>query len=80
MEDTSKMSKKDEKLDKILKNLEELTQIIIDDLDSMQMENDMDWEEEEPDSSIQAFRLTEQVVMAMRKEFGEDWMDQMGIT
>ena len=79
MEDTSKMSKKDEKLDKILKNLEELTQIIIDDLDSMQMENDMDWEEE-PDSSIQAFRLTEQVVMAMRKEFGEDWMDQMGIT
>tara|TARA_R110000851_G_scaffold263380_1_gene415890 strand:- start:390 stop:614 length:225 start_codon:yes stop_codon:yes gene_type:complete len=74
------MSKKDEKLDKILKNLEELTQIIIDDLDSMQMENDMDWEEEEPDSSIQAFRLTEQVVMAMRKEFGEDWMDQMGIT
>jgi hypothetical protein len=80
MEDTSKMSKKDEKLDKILKNLEELTQIIIDDLDSMQMENDMDWEEEEPDSSIQAFRLTEQVVIAMRKEFGEDWMDQMGIT
>ena len=74
------MSKKDEKLDKILKNLEELTQIIIDDLDSMQMENDMDWEEEEPDSSIQAFSLTEQVVMAMRKEFGEDWMDQMGIT
>ena len=80
MEDTSKMSKKDEKLDKILKNLEELTQIIIDDPDSMQMENDMDWEEEEPDDSIQAFRLTEQVVMAMRKEFGEDWMDQMGIT
>lgn len=79
MEDTSKMSKKDEKLDKILKNLEELTKIIIDDLDSMQMESDMDWEEE-PDSSIQAFRLTEQVVMAMRKEFGEDWMDQMGIT
>tara|TARA_R110000824_G_scaffold30657_2_gene100592 strand:- start:299 stop:523 length:225 start_codon:yes stop_codon:yes gene_type:complete len=74
------MSKKDEKLDKILKNLEELTQIIIDDLDSMQMENDMDWEEEEPDDAIQAFRLTEQVVMAMRKEFGEDWMDQMGIT
>lgn len=73
------MSKKDEKLDKILKNLEELTKIIIDDLDSMQMESDMDWEEE-PDSSIQAFRLTEQVVMAMRKEFGEDWMDQMGIT
>lgn len=74
------MSKKDDKLDKILENLEELTQIIIDDLDSMRMENDMGWEEEEPDDAIQAFRLTEQVVMAMRKEFGEDWMEQMGIT
>ena len=74
------MSKKDDKLDKILENLEELTQIIMDDLDSMRMENDMGWEEEEPDDSIQAFRLTEQVVIAMRKEFGEDWMEQMGIT
>ena len=80
MEDISKMSKKDDKLDKILESLEELTQMFIDDLAEEIMDDRPEWMEEVPSDAIQAFRITEKVFIEMEKELGEGWMDYMGIT
>ena len=80
MEDISKMSKKDDKLDKILESLEELTQMFIDDLAEEIMDDRPEWMEEVPSDAIQAFRITEKVFIEMEKELGEGWMDHMGIT
>ena len=80
MEDTSKMSKKDDKLDKILENLEELTQMFIDDIAQEMMDDIPEWMDEAPSDAITAFRITEKVFNAMEKELGEGWMDHMGIT
>ena len=80
MEDISKMSKKDDKLDKILESLEELTQMFIVDLAEVIMDDRPEWMEEVPSDAIQAFRITEKVFIEMEKELGEGWMDYMGIT
>ena len=80
MEHISKMSKKDDKLDKILESLEELTQMFIDDLAEEIMDDRPEWMEEVPSDAIQAFRITEKVFIEMEKELGEGWMDHMGIT
>ena len=80
MEDTSKMSKKDDKLDKILESLEELTQMFIDDITKEIMDDNPEWMEEAPSDAIQAFRITERVFNEMEKELGEGWMDNIGIT
>ena len=80
MEDISKMSKKDDKLDKILENLEELTQMFIDDLAEEIMDDRPEWQEEVPSDAIQAFRITEKVFIEMEKELGAGWMDYIGIT
>ena len=74
------MSKKDDKLDKILENLEELTQMFIDDIAQEMMEDIPEWMEEAPSDAIQAFRITERVFNEMEKELGEGWVDRMGIT
>ncbi len=74
------MSKKDDKLDKILESLEELTQMFIDDLAEEIMDDRPEWMEEVPSDAIQAFRITEKVFIEMEKELGEGWMDHMGIT
>ena len=74
------MSKKDDKLDKILENLEELTQMFIDDIAQEIMDDSPEWMEETPSDAIQAFRITEKVFIEMEKELGEGWMDYMGIT
>ena len=74
------MSKKDDKLDKILERLEELTQMFIDDLAEEIMDDRPEWQEEVPSDAIQAFRITEKVFIEMEKELGEGWMDHMGIT
>ena len=80
MEDISKMSKKDDKLDKILESLEELTQMFIDDLAEEIMDDRPEWMEEVPSDAIQAFRITEKVFIEMEKELGAGWMDYIGIT
>ena len=80
MEDISKMSKKDDKLDKILESLEELTQMLVDDLTEEMMDDRPEWMEEVPSDAIQAFRITEKVFIEMEKELGEGWMEHMGIT
>ena len=80
MEDTSKMSKKDDKLDKILESLEELTQMFIDDITEEMMDDRPEWMEEVPSDAIQAFRITEKVFIEMEKELGAGWMDYIGIT
>ena len=74
------MSKKDDKLDKILENLEELTQMFIDDIAQEIMDDSPEWMDEAPSDAIQAFRITEKVFIEMEKELGEGWMDHMGIT
>ena len=74
------MSKKDDKLDKILENLEELTQMFIDDIAKEMMEDNPEWMEETPSDAITAFRITERVFNEMEKELGEGWVDRMGIT
>ena len=74
------MSKKDDKLDKILEGLEELTQMFIDDIAQEIMDDRPEWMDETPSDAIQAFRITEKVFNAMEKELGEGWMDHMGIT
>ena len=74
------MSKKDDKLDKILENLEELTQMFIDDIAQEMMEDREEWMEEAPSDAITAFRITERVFNEMEKELGEGWMEHMGIT
>ena len=74
------MSKKDDKLDKILENLEELTQMFIDDIAKEIMEESPEWMEEAPSDAIAAFRITEKVFIEMEKELGEGWVDRMGIT
>ena len=74
------MSKKDDKLDKILENLEELTQMFIDDIAQEMMEDRDGWTDEAPSDAIAAFRITEKVFNEMEKELGEGWMDRMGIT
>ena len=74
------MSKKDDKLDKILESLEELTQMFIDDLAEEIMDDRPEWMEEIPSDAIQAFRITEKVFIEMEKELGEGWMEHMGIT
>ena len=74
------MSKKDDKLDKILENLEELTQMFIDDIAQEMMDDSPEWMEETPSDAIQAFRITERVLNEMEKELGEGWVDRMGIT
>ena len=74
------MSKKDDKLDKILENLEELTQMFIDDIAKEMMDDLPEWMEEAPSDAIQAFRITEKVFIEMEKELGEGWVDHMGIT
>ena len=74
------MSKKDDKLDKILESLEELTQMFIDDLAEEIMDDRPEWMEEVPSDAIQSFRITEKVFIEMEKELGEGWMDHMGIT
>ena len=74
------MSKKDDKLDKILENLEELTQMFIDDIAKEIMEDSPEWMEEAPSDAITAFRITERVFNEMEKELGEGWMDRIGIT
>tara|TARA_R110002110_G_scaffold410275_1_gene633566 strand:+ start:513 stop:755 length:243 start_codon:yes stop_codon:yes gene_type:complete len=80
MEDISKMSKKDDKLDKILESLEELTNMLVEDFTEGIMDDRPEWMEETPGEAIQAFRITERVVREMREQFGEEWMDHMGIT
>ena len=55
------MSNKDYKLDKILENLEELTQMFIDYIAKEMMEDIPEWMEEAPSDAIQAFRITERV-------------------
>jgi len=80
MEDISKMSKKDDKLDKILESLEELTSMLVDDLTEEMMDDRPEWMEEVPSDAIQAFRITEKVFIEMEKELGAGWMDNMGIT
>ena len=74
------MSKKDDKLDKILECVEELTRMIVNDLYPEDLDDRPEWMDEAPSEAIQAFRITERVVREMRAEFGEDWMDYMGIT
>ena len=74
------MSKKDDKLDKILENLEELTEMFIDDIARGMIEDRDGWIDETPSDAIQAFRITEKVFNEMEKELGEGWMDHMGIT
>ena len=74
------MSKKDDKLDKILESLEELTQMFIDDITEELMDDRPEWMEEVPSDAIQAFRITERVFNEMEKELGEGWMNHMGIT
>ena len=74
------MSKKDDKLDKILENLEELTQMFIDDIAEEIMDDSPEWMDEVPSDAIQAFRITEKVFIEMEKELGEGWMNHMGIT
>ena len=74
------MSKKDDKLDKILESLEELTQMFIDDIAKEMMDDLPEWMEEAPSDAIQAFRITEKVFIEMEKELGEGWVDHMGIT
>ena len=74
------MSKKDDKLDKILENLEELTQMFIDDIAEEIMDDSPEWMDEVPSDAIQAFRITEKVFIEMEKELGEGWMDYIGIT
>ena len=74
------MSKKDDKLDKILESLEELTQMFVDDIAREIMEDIPEWMEETPSDAIQAFRITEKVFNEMEKELGEGWMDHMGVT
>ena len=74
------MSKKDDKLDKILESLEELTQMLVDDITKEMMDDRPDWMEEAPSDAIQAFRITEKVFIEMEKELGEGWVDRMGIT
>ena len=74
------MSKKDDKLDKILENLEELTQMFIDDIAEEIMDDSPEWMDEAPSDAIQAFRITEKVFIEMEKELGEGWMEHMGIT
>ena len=80
MEDTSKMSKETDKLDKILESLEELTQMLVDDITREVIEDNPEWMEEAPSDAIQAFRITERVFNEMEKELGEGWVDRMGIT
>ena len=80
MEDISKMSKKDDKLDKILESLEELTQMLVDDITREVIEDNPEWMEEVPNDAIVAFRITEKVFNEMEKELGEGWMNDMGIT
>ena len=74
------MSKENDKLDKILENLEELTNMLVDDIAQEMMEDREDWMEEAPSDAIQAFRITEKVFIEMEKELGEGWVDRMGIT
>ena len=74
------MSEKDEKLDKILKKIEELAKIQIEDITREAFEENMNWIEEVPKDSIQAFRITEKVYNEMEKELGEGWMNGIGIT
>ena len=74
------MSKKDDKLDKILESLEELTQMLVDDITEEMMDDRPEWMEEVPSDAIQAFRITEKVFIEMEKELGEGWMEHMGIT
>ena len=74
------MSKKDDKLDKILESVEELTRMIVNDLYPEDLDDRPEWMDEAPSEAIQAFRITERVVREMREQFGEEWMDHMGIT
>ena len=74
------MSKKDDKLDKILENLEELTEMFIDDIARGMIEDREGWTDETPSDAITAFRITEKVYNEMEKELGEGWMEYMGIT
>ena len=74
------MSKKDDKLDKILESLEELTNMLVEDFTEGIMDDRPEWMDENPSEAIQAFRITERVVREMREQFGEEWMDHMGIT
>ena len=74
------MSEKDDKLDKILKKIEELAKILIEDITREAFEENMNWIEEVPKDSIQAFRITEKVYNEMEKELGEGWMNGIGIT
>jgi len=74
------MSKKDDKLDKILESLEELTNMLVEDFTEGMMDDRPEWMDEAPSEAIQAFRITERVVREMREQFGEEWMDHMGIT
>ena len=74
------MSKENDKLDKILENLEELTNMLVDDIAQEMMEDREEWMEEAPSDAITAFRITERVFNEMEKELGEGWMNHMGIT
>ena len=65
------MSKKDDKLDEILARIEELTDMLI---------VDMQEELNSCDETIQAFRITEKVYKEMDKELGKGWMENIGIT
>ena len=72
------MSKKDDKLDKILENLEELTNMLVDDI-TRELLDEIP-EGEPPSDAITAFRITEKVFIEMEKELGKGWINDIGIT
>ena len=74
------MSKKTDKLDKILENLEELTEMFIDDIARGMIEDREGWTDETPSDAITAFRITERVFNEMEKELGKGWIGKIGIT
>ena len=75
------MSKKEiDKLDKILENLEELTNMLVDDITRELLDEMPELEGEPPSDAITAFRITEKVFIEMEKELGKGWMNYIGIT
>ena len=77
MEDTSKMSKKEDKLDEILLKIEELVNILVE--DNLEAFPDLIYEET-PEDALEVFRVSEKVFNEMVKRFGDKWMDGMGVT
>ena len=69
------MSKKDDKLDDILKSLKELTEMLVDDIEEIEEPYELP-----PSDFVATFRITEKVVKAIEKELGKGWMDSIGIT